>query len=98
MEATSAKAQTPPDVLTAFEKVRQVTIHRVDDSNEIKEWDQLLARNHYLGPSRLVGETMRYVAILDKQPVALVGFSGAALKLTVRDQLIGWQPEQKTER
>lgn len=98
MEATIAKARTAEDTRSAFEMVREVTLHRVDETSQIKGWDQLLARHHYLGPSRLVGETLRYVATLDAQPVALVGFSGAALKLTVRDRLIGWQPEQKAER
>lgn len=98
MGATSTKAQVVANVRTAYEMVREVAVHRVDDIKEIKLWDELLARHHYLGPSRLVGETMRYVATLDGQPVALVGFSGAALKVTVRDQFIGWQPEQQVER
>ena len=98
METTSAKAQSAPNVRTAFAMVREVAVHRVDDAREAKRWDELLACHHYLGPSRLVGETMRYFATLDGQPVALVGFSSAALKVTVRDQFIGWQPEQQSER
>jgi hypothetical protein len=78
--------------------VRGVVVHRVDDAQEIKWWDELLAKHHYLGPSRLVGESMRYVATLDGQPVALIGFSGAALKVTVRDRFIGWKPEQQRKR
>ena len=85
-------------VRSAFEMVREVGIRRVDDRKEVTRWDDLLAQHHYLGRSRLVGETLRYVAELDGQPVALVGFTGGALKITCRDQFIGWQPEQQTER
>lgn len=98
MEETSAKAQSAPNVRTAFAMVRDVEVHRVDDAVEVKRWDELLARHHYLGPSRLVGETMRYMATLDGQPVALVGFSSAALKVSVRDEFIGWQPEHQIAR
>ncbi len=38
-------------------------------------WDRLLARHHYLGRSRLVGAALRYVAVVDGEPVALVGFA-----------------------
>jgi hypothetical protein len=98
MQATSINRQTQAKTRTAFEMVREVAVHRVDDARQIKVWDELLARHHYLGPSRLVGESMRYFATVDGQPVALIGFSGAALKVTVRDQFIGWQPEQQIER
>jgi len=84
--------------LTAFEMVREVEVRLVEDSTESKQWDNLLAQHHYLGRSRLVGEALRYVAELRGHPVALIGFSGAALKVTARDTFIGWDPEQQLER
>lgn len=84
--------------LSAFEMVREVQVRLVEDPAEIKQWDHLLARHHYLGRSRLVGESLRYVAELHGHPVALIGFSGAALKVTARDAFIGWEPEQQFER
>jgi hypothetical protein len=47
---------------------------------ERKTWDQLMATNHYLGFRRLVGESIRYVALLNGQWVALLGWSSAAYK------------------
>ena len=51
-----------------------------------------------MGRSRLVGEALRYVAVVDGEPVALVGFASAALKVGVRDAAIGWTPDQREDR
>ncbi len=48
----------------------------------------------YLGYKTLVGAQMRY-AVHDRNgwPLAMLGFSTAAWKLTPRDHFIGWTPE-----
>ena len=53
-------------------------------------WIDLVKQHHYLGLRAIVGEAMRYVAILDGQWVALLGFGAAALKSRHRDGFIGW--------
>ena len=67
-------------------------------SCEQSRWDDLMKKHHYLGLRAIVGEAMRYVAILDGQWVALVGFGAAALKSRHRDGLIGWKPEIQWQR
>lgn len=69
--------------------VRPIHIH------ERLRWDQLMSTYHYLGFKRLVGESLRYVAELDGQWVALLSWSASALKCRPRDRWIGWtQPIQ----
>jgi hypothetical protein len=58
--------------------------------DERSVWDDLMGRHHYLGFRSLVGESLRYVATLQGQWVALLGWSAAALKCKVRDRWIGW--------
>ncbi len=41
---------------------------------------------------------LRYVAVVDGEPVALVGFARAALKVGVRDAAMGWTPDQRADR
>ncbi|MFO8164699.1 MAG: ISAs1 family transposase [Desulfatiglandales bacterium] len=53
-------------------------------------WDTLMARYHYLGFKSLVGKSIRYVAEIQGQWVALLGWSAAALKCKPRDAWIGW--------
>jgi len=45
---------------------------------------------HYLGALNKISETLWYVALFGDQWVALLSFSAAALKCSVRDRWIGW--------
>jgi GNAT superfamily N-acetyltransferase len=52
-----------------------------------------LDEHHWLG-RRLVGETMRYVALgPDNEWLAVLGFGAAALACKPRDRFIGWDDE-----
>ena len=55
-----------------------------------------LARYHYLGYNRPVGETMRYLALdCHQRPLAALLYGSAAWKTKVRDEFIGWNQEQR---
>ena len=53
-------------------------------------WDYLVHHYHYLGRPSLVGEHLRYLAFLNGQVVACLGWASAAFKVEDRDQFIGW--------
>jgi hypothetical protein len=65
---------------------------------ERSEFDWRLENQHYLSSSALVGESMRYVAEVDGQWVALIAFSGGALHVKGRERWIGWSPRQRARR
>jgi hypothetical protein len=67
-------------------------------TSEESEWDMLMTKYHYLGFNKLTGRTMKYIALLDNQWVALLGWGSSVLKCTPRDQWIDWTPEQKYKR
>jgi len=67
-------------------------------SNERDEWDRLMATHHYLGFKHLVGESIRYIAILDGQWLALLAWCSAAYKSAPRDSWIGWTEQQRHQR
>ncbi|NLL20317.1 MAG: DUF4338 domain-containing protein [Firmicutes bacterium] len=67
------------------------------ENGERDRWDRLMANHHYLG-KRLVGETLRYVALLEGQWAALLGWSSAAFKSRFRDEWIGWTEQQRWQR
>ena len=75
----------------------RVTVRLVQEA-ERPEFDRCLEAEHYLASSALVGETLRYVAELDGQWVALLTFSAPALHLKAREQWIGWTPRQRARR
>jgi len=65
---------------------------------ERDRFDQLLKERHYLHSARLGGQSLRYVAELDGQWVALISFSAPALNIKAREKWIGWTPRQRTRR
>jgi hypothetical protein len=67
--------------------------------DEIGRWNELIERHHYLHHATLVGEVLRYVARDEAGAwVALLGYSSASLHLRVRDEWLGWTPEQRERR
>ena len=77
--------------------LKRVTVRLLQEA-ERAEFDFRLEHQHYLGSARLTGQTLRYVAELDGQWVALICFGAAALHLKAREQLIGWTPRQRARR
>jgi Druantia protein DruA/DDE_Tnp_1-associated/Transposase DDE domain len=75
----------------------QITVRLVAEE-EVGQFNYYLEREHYLESSRLAGQSLRYVAEVSGQWVALLTFSAAALHLKGREQWIGWSPRQRARR
>lgn len=69
--------------------LNQIILRPVHKTEEAK-FQELMDQHHYLGSLKKIGNTIWYVAISDGHWVALLSFSAAALKCTVRDSWIGW--------
>lgn len=65
---------------------------RVD---EVRGWRDHVERFHYLGDAALVGESLRYVAHLDGELVALLSWGAASLHNGPRDRYVGWDEATK---
>jgi hypothetical protein len=63
--------------------------------DEVQDWRAHMERFHYLGDAALVGESLRYVAHLDGELVALLSWGAAALCNTPRDRHVGWDDATK---
>jgi hypothetical protein len=77
--------------LTEFSKeaLAEIQVRPVERSEET-QYQQQMARHHYLGALGKIGETVWYVAIWQEQWVAQLSLSASALKCGVRDRWIGW--------
>ncbi len=73
-------------------------IRCVTDSAEIAIFDERLNGKHYLGSTPPVGDFLRQIVERDGQPVALLVWGAAALKLKDREAWIGWSVSQRGER
>jgi len=87
----TTKAALESDIL------KRVTVRLIRD-REQNHCDELLEQKHYLASARMVGRTLRYVAELDGQWVAVIYFSAAALHVKAREKWIGWTPRQRARR
>lgn len=65
---------------------------------ERERFDGLLESRHYLHSAQVGGQSLRYVAEVDGQWVALLVFSGAAPHTKAREYTIGWTPRQRARR
>jgi hypothetical protein len=59
---------------------------------------EYIHRYHYLGYTPLPGAQLRYLALSNGQILALFGFGAAAWKTLPRDNLIGWNHDQRQKR
>ncbi len=75
----------------------RVSVRLITPEEKVR-WDALICEKHYLGNAHLVGRQLRYVAELDGQWIALVGWNIAAYHLKGREAWIGWTMEQQLAR
>jgi hypothetical protein len=68
----------------------KLTVELITDPEDEARWNKLLQKHHYLKEHHMVGESLRYVAKLDGEWIALLGWSSAAFHLSARDSWIGW--------
>jgi len=88
----------PATVVKAAEVALRDVVVRPLQRGELAPWQEAMARFHYLGDGRIVGETLRYVAESAGRWVALVGWGAAALKIRHREAFIGWDEKTKYQR
>jgi len=77
--------------------LNQLVVRPIMD-RERDPWDRLMKEHHYLGFRHLVGESIRYVALLDDSWVGLLGFCSGTFTSAPRDQWIGWSIPQRLQR
>lgn len=77
--------------------LKRLTVRLITD-DELERFNDLLLSKHYLSSARVGGRSLRYVAELDGEWVALAIFSSACLSLKARDKAIGWSARQRSRR
>lgn len=75
----------------------QINVRLLQDC-ERERFDELLKQRHYLKSARVGGRSLRYVAELNGEWIALICFSGAAPHLAGREEWIGWSQTQLARR
>ena len=76
---------------------REALSVRLVRADEVARFNALLDEHHFLG-HHLFGRVLRYVAVIDEEWAALLGFGSAALSLGSRERYVGWSEEVKLRR
>jgi len=87
----------PPEVTRDRVAPKEVKV-RLLGQEERERWQEWMARYHYLGDGRLVGECLRYVAEYEGEWLALSGWAAAAMKSRWREAYVGWDAETRWQR
>ncbi len=74
-----------------------LTLSMVRLSPNEKLWNYLVNSYHYLGKPFIVGSHLKYLAYLDGQVVACIGWGSAAWKVGSRDSFIGWDQQTRNK-
>lgn len=82
---------------TECDYLRKVSL-RLLVPEERERFDALLESRHYLHSARVGGQSLRYVAEVDGQWVALLVFGGAAPHTKARECAVQWTPRQRARR
>lgn len=75
--------------------LRDLHLITVQERSQVRLWNELMARYHYLGHITLPGAQMRYLACDGDRVLAALGFGAAAWKVAPRDRFIGWTPTER---
>jgi SRSO17 transposase len=95
-ECNLASVEEPRRMITeSLSSLCQVRVQLVSGCEWEPVWDCLVRQYHYLGYQRLLGHRLKYLALIEDNPVAALSWSAPALKLKVRDRFIGWSDDQR---
>ena len=67
----------------------------VQNAPERQLWNYLIENYHYKGCKITVGRHLKYLIYIANQLIGCFAFADSVLKLTVRDQWIGWTQQQR---
>lgn len=83
---------------TSDPRLSRVIVRPVIIEQERLRWNELMRTWHYLKSFMMIGEQLRYVAEIDGQWVALLGWSNPSLKSDTRKKFLGWSVVQERQR
>lgn len=87
----------PHGVPARVEHVKDLQLVEVsaEEDELFRTWNELMLAEHPLKDCRLVGRQLRYLIGSDHGWLGAIGFGSCALRLSVRDEWIGWDPSTR---
>lgn len=96
------KPQRPPKPLpqvqalaARVDALEDLEIQRVEDSEQMQIWNEMMVQDHPDGHGPLVGRQLRYLVRCRQGWLGGVGFAACALRVKDRDAWIGWDAQTR---
>ena len=87
--------EVPCDVPAKVGDVRGLALIKVETSDHMRMWNEMMFSEHPQGAGPLVGAQMRYLISSEHGWLGGFGFAASALHLGDRDRWIGWNDETR---
>jgi hypothetical protein len=86
-----------PPISCSVGDFNRIEFFMVRGTPEERLYNRLIHSFHYLGYHQGSGEQLKYIIKGDGDVLSCIGFAGAAYKVSVRDQYIGWDRKEREE-
>jgi hypothetical protein len=83
------------DLVGSVDDFNNPSLKVVQRINERQLWNYLIDNYHYKGCRITVGRHLKYFIYLENQIIGCIAFADSVLKLTARDQWVGWTLQQR---
>lgn len=96
-EASNAK----PTIRCSLENVGRIELRLVSSGEDLRLFNELVERHHYLGYRQPVGQSLRYFIVakgLEEEKLGCLLFAPAAFGMKARDEWIGWKRHHRVKR
>jgi SRSO17 transposase len=81
----------------SVEELGPLTIVIVNKTELEPLWNEMIRKHHYLGFGKMIGQSIKYLILVGKIPLAALSFNRAMLHVGVRDAYIGWTNEGRKQ-
>jgi len=75
----------------------EIMLISTDDSYSKKVWNELMATEHPLGETRIMGYQIKYLISYEGDYIGACSFSSCALRLEARDTWINWSEDEREQ-
>lgn len=87
-----------PEICCSVNELSNLSVELVPRGAALSQWNQFVARYHYLGYKMLPGAQLRYFIKDGERVLGAMGFGAAAWKVAARDNFIGWDKDLRENR
>lgn len=94
---TGAALPDPVDVPEQVGDIQDLSLILVQSEADMREWNELLLREHPQGERIITGRQMRYLIQSAHGILGAIGVSASALHLEARDRWIGWDWDLRSQ-